>query len=92
MSSDPGSISASGGFSAAAPRSRGTIAPACERISSRCSSHAAPSALSTCGQLGMPCRGSGGKYVPAQNGMPVGVRNAFSGQPPCPVIACTASM
>ena len=40
-----GSISASGGFSAAAPRSRGTIAPACERISSRCSSHAAPIAV-----------------------------------------------
>ena len=40
----------------------------------------------------MPWRGSGGKYVPAQNGTASGVRKAFSGQPPCPVIACTASM
>ena len=66
--------------------------PACERISSRCSSQAAPIAVSTCGQAGMPWRGSGGKYVPAQNGTASGVRKAFSGQPPCPVIACTASM
>ena len=30
----------------------------------------------------MPWRGSGGKYVPAQNGSPAGVRNTVMGQPP----------
>jgi hypothetical protein len=37
-------------------------------------------------------RGSGGKYVPPQNGRPSGVRKTVIGQPPCPVIETTASM
>ena len=40
----------------------------------------------------MPMRESDGKYVPAKNGTCSGVRNTFSGQPPCPVIAWQASM
>jgi hypothetical protein len=40
----------------------------------------------------MPCRSAGGKYVPPKNGSPSGVTKQFSGQPPEPVIACTASM
>ena len=46
----------------------------------------------TCRKLGRPWRGSGGKYVPPQNGRPSGVRKTVSGQPPCPVSATTASM
>ena len=34
----------------------------------------------------------GGKYVPAKNGLPSGVRNAVRGHPPLPVIAWAASM
>ena len=60
------------------------------RRAARCQAFATP--ITTCGQDGMPLRGSGGKYVPAKYGTPSGVRNAFSGQPPRPVIACTASM
>ena len=48
--------------------------------------------VSTWRNDGSPCRGIGGKYVPAKNGSPSGVRNAVSGQPPLPVIACAASM
>ena len=44
------------------------------------------------GQLGMPIRGPGGKYVPPKNGTCSGVMNTLSGQPPWPVIAWTASM
>ena len=35
-------------------------------------------------------RSSGGKYVPAKNGTPSGVRKTVIGHPPLPVIACTA--
>ena len=41
---------------------------------------------------GRPQRGSGGKYVPPQNGAPSGARNMVSGQPPCSPIACSADM
>ena len=40
----------------------------------------------------MPCRGSGGKYVPPKKGTPSGSQKTFSGQPPWPVIPCTACM
>ena len=40
----------------------------------------------------MPWRGSGGKYVPARNGIPSGVMKTVIGQPPCPVSACVAAM
>ena len=40
----------------------------------------------------MPCRSSGGKYVPPKNGARSGVRKTVIGQPPEPVIACTAAM
>ena len=43
-------------------------------------------------EAGIPWRGSGGKYVPPQNGSPSGVRNTVIGQPPWPVSATTASM
>ena len=49
-------------------------------------------ASSTRRNAGMPWRSSGGKYVPAKNGSPSGVRNAVIGQPPEPVMAWTASM
>ena len=39
---------------------------------------------------GRPMASSGGKYVPPKNGLPSGVRNAVSGQPPCPEIALIA--
>ena len=53
---------------------------------------ASSTASSTWRQLGSPCRGCGGKYVPPKNGTCSGVAKTFSGQPPWPVIACTASM
>ena len=40
----------------------------------------------------MPWRSLGGKYVPPKNGFRSGVRNTFIGQPPEPVMACTAAM
>ena len=40
----------------------------------------------------MPWRGVSGKYVPPKNGRPSGARNTDIGQPPWPVIACTAPM
>ena len=33
-----------------------------------------------------------GKYVPQKNGLPSGVRKQVIGQPPCPVMRCSASM
>ena len=46
-----------------------------------------PTAPSTCRNAGIPCRGSGGKYVPPKNGSPSGVRKTVIGQPPCPISA-----
>ena len=40
------------------------------------------SACSTWVNAGVPCRGSGGKYVPAKNGSPSGVRMQVIGHPP----------
>ncbi len=64
----------------------------CVTTSSRRSVHAWAIPVSTCRNDGSPCCGTGGKYVPAKNGLPSGVRNAVNGQPPLPVIACAASM
>jgi hypothetical protein len=61
-------------------------------ISSRWSCQACAKDPTTSRQAGMFCRDCGGKYVPAQKGLPSGVTNAFSGQPPWPVMAWTASM
>ncbi len=38
---------------------------ACATMSPRCVRHASATASSSCGNDGIPCRGSGGKYVPA---------------------------
>ena len=64
----------------------------CVTTSSRRSVHASAIPPSTCGNDGSPCCGTGGKYVPAKNGSPSGVRNAVSGHPPLPVMAWAASM
>ena len=69
-----------------------TTRPACCSRSVRRSRHASAIPSSTWRNDGMPCDGTFGKYVPAKNGLPSGVRNADSGQPPWPVIAWTASM
>ena len=60
--------------------------------SSRRFSQASASACSTWVNAGIPCRGSAGKYVPAKNGSPSGVRTQVIGQPPWPVIAWVARM
>ena len=68
------------------------MAPPCSSISSRRVRQASAMASRTCVHAGIPGRGDGGKYVPAKNGTWSGVQKTFSGQPPWPVIACTASM
>ena len=65
---------------------------ACCSTCARCVRYASATAVRTRGNPGMPCRSSGGKYVPPKNGRRSGVRNTLIGQPPEPVIACTAVM
>ena len=59
-----------------------TSLPACSSRSPRRLLYASEIASSTWRKLGMPCRGSGGKYVPPQKGRPSGVRKTVIGQPP----------
>ena len=48
---------------------------------------------STSVKLGRPCMGWGGKYVPAQKGLPCfGSRKTLMGQPPLPVMIWVAVM
>ena len=63
--------SAVGSSRAVAPSEATTRSP-CERISSRRVRHASPMPSSTIRQLGIPCRGSGGKYVPPRMGPALG--------------------
>ena len=48
--------------------------------------------LTTRGKPGRPWPSVGGKYVPPKNGLSCGVRKTLIGQPPEPVMACTAAM
>ena len=59
-----------------------TTRPPCRSMSSRRSRHASAIPSRTCRNDGMPWEGSFGKYVPAKNGLPSGVRKADSGHPP----------
>ena len=54
--------------------------------------YASDTPCSTWRNDGRPQRGSGGKYVPPQNGAPSGAMNMVSGQPPCSPSACSADM
>ncbi len=49
-------------------------------------------ATRSCRNDPIPGRDTGGKYVPAKNGSPAGVRNTVIGQPPWPVRATVTSM
>ena len=53
------------GFEAAVARSVPSIRADCCYMSSRRSRQVSETARRSSGKLGMPCRGSGGKYVPA---------------------------
>ena len=59
---------------------------------SRSCDHVRAIVVTTWEKLGIPSRGSGGKYVPAKNGRASGVVKTLSGHPPCPRIAISASM
>src|SRR5437762_6756627 len=49
-----------------------------------------PICVTTSPHPGCPHRAKGGKYVPPKKGFRSGVTKTFKGQPPDPVIACTA--
>ncbi len=101
--SSPGKRAPGSGLSPSSPaaRSAGTVtrramAPtresAWDSTSSRRSRQASSMACRTRPKPGVPWASRRGKYVPAKKGRPSGVRKTVMGQPPWPVMACTASM
>ena len=73
-------------------RSAASMRSAWLSMSSLRARHVSATARSTSGKLASPCRGSGGKYVPAKNGRASGVMKTVVGQPPEPVIPTAASI
>ena len=80
------------GRSRAPERTWSVNSRAVRSTSARLSRHVSATARRTSEKAGIPCRASGGKYVPPKNGSPAGVMKTVIGHPPCPDSATTASM